>query len=182
MAIIPLRTVARARVSTSVVRRCCLSPLFVPHGSRGKKDEAVIRVGRRKQSRTGDIVIWASDSRPRTAAITPGRGIAGREPVAISPSLPSRKKAKRCSRSRAKYGACCVSRDDRPRWRGTNRARTSFASSIFLFLVRSIRHNGTRHPPLTPEPDTSLEEKGEREEGKRNDRKFLAEFVARFSN
>lgn len=89
-----------------------------------KKGRGGDTVGRRKQSCTGDIVIWALDSRPRTATITPGtrtldargeqefsrnsrtaerskcarsgkRGIAGREPVAISPlDLPPHREKK----------------------------------------------------------------------------------------
>lgn len=164
-----------------------------------KKGRGGDTVGRRKQSCTGDIVIWALDSRPRTATITPGtrtldargeqefsrnsrtaerskcarsgkRGIAGREPVAISP--PSRKKAKRCSRSRAKYGARCVSRDDRPRWRGTNRARTSFASSILLLLLlflsaryNAITERATFHVLPTSPRNRIRHYEGEREGG-----------------
>lgn len=74
MAIIPLRTVARARVSTSVVHRC-FPPAFRSARIIGRKkgrggggDTA----GRRKQSCTGDIVIWALDSRPRTADYNTG--------------------------------------------------------------------------------------------------------------
>lgn len=82
----------------------------------------------------------------------------GGGPVAISPSLPREKNAKRCSPSRAKYGACCVSRDDT--WQGTTEARTSFAFLDILIPVRSIRHNGTRHLPLlptsSPPPEPSL--------------------------
>lgn len=51
-----------SRPCTSVVRRC-LSPLFVPHGSRGKKDEAVIQSGEGNSRApvTSSFGLWIPD-------------------------------------------------------------------------------------------------------------------------
>ena len=69
-------------------------------------------------------------------------------------ALPEEKKKKlnRCSRSRAKYGSCYVSRDDRDTLPRVQRARTSFACSIFLLDARPRQpHNGPRFAPTSPQ-------------------------------
>lgn len=105
-----------------------------------------------------------------------GLPVGSRLPSPPSIFPPSRKKAKRCSRSRAKYGARCVSRDDRPRWRGTNRARTSFASSILLLLLflsaryNAITERATFHV-LPTSPRNRIRHYGGEREGGESDRR-----------
>lgn len=164
MAIIPLRTVARARV------RCWCAAMDAPafrsaRTRRKRRSSKVIRAdsrapvtssfGRGFQPRTTTITARTRTLVARTRileklanrrdrnALREGRDIE-REPVAIRDPRSPRKKAKRCSGSRAKYGACYVSRDDRTRCQGTTRKNFIRLHDILTRCSFSILHNGTR--------------------------------------
>lgn len=164
MAIIPLRTVARARVG------CWCAAMDAPafrsaRTRRKRRSSKVIRAdsrapvtssfGRGFQPRTTTITARTRTLVARTRileklanrrdrnALREGRDIE-REPVAIRDPRSPRKKAKRCSRSRAKYGACYVSRDDRTRCQGTTRKNFIRLHDILTRCSFSILHNGTR--------------------------------------